>query len=150
MVTIRPATLDDIDRLWIWRNDALTRANSHHTDPVIKDDHQKWLAATLANPTRRLYIGIVDAQPIGTGRIDLTADGAVMSITIAPEHRGRGLASQLIAALVAQTRERPILAEVKTHNLRSIRAFQRAGFTVSHSDDHALCFSLSASAVMRS
>lgn len=142
-LTLRRATRDDCDLLWAWRNDPETRAQSHHSDPIPLDQHRVWLANALLNPARRLYIAIDNGVPIGTGRLDLTPEGgAMISITVAPDHRGRGYATPLVRALSAAVPHRPIDAEVKIHNARSCRTFERAGFHVLRRDDQLVTYRL--------
>lgn len=128
MVTLRPATLDDAQRLFDWRNDPVTRAMAITTDPVPWDGHIRWLTASLTNPARLLLVGQVDDTPIGTVRFDL-ADPVLVSITLAPDHRGRGLALPLLTGAMDRL-DRPanLLAQVKPDNPASQRLFERAGF----------------------
>jgi len=141
-VELRPATMADAERLLAWRNDPDTRRQSIHGDEVGRDDHLSWLTRTLQSPTCRLDIAMVDDDTIGTVRADRGEDGIEISITVAPEHRGRRLAAPLIRAVATAARRRwpdmPIIARIKAGNDVSIRAFERAGFTPTGGDERGL------------
>ena len=99
VLRVRPAAMDDADLLLAWRNDATTRAVSRQPDAVARPDHVAWLEASLARPDRHLLVGEVDGEPVGTVRWDEEGEGEwEVSITVAPQARGRRLAPSLLAA----------------------------------------------------
>ena len=107
-VRLRPATLEDAERLFQWRNDSLTRAQSLQQQPVEWQAHLNWLQASLQNPDRQLYIaesaalaGQEQSLLLGTVRADKTAGEYELSWTVAPEQRGKGWGRQMVAALIA-------------------------------------------------
>lgn len=128
---LRPATQDDAQRLYDWRNDPATRQASHGSTPVAWPDHQRWLATVLADPRRRLWIACLDGEPVGTVRADApdaaAADPAqVLSWTVAPAARGRGLGARMVRQLAAQL-PGPLRAEVREGNDASVRVALAAG-----------------------
>lgn len=125
-LTLRPATLEDTDRLLEWRNDPDTRSASHRSVPVQRDEHLAWLAATLRNPDRRLYVAEENGVPVGSVRADLREGCFELSWTMAPSARGRGVAKRVVALLASRIAE-PIRAEVKVGNLVSARIAEHAG-----------------------
>jgi RimJ/RimL family protein N-acetyltransferase len=132
-LTLRQATVADADLLRAWRNDPGTLAASWEREPVEPAGHVRWLSGVLADPNRHLLVAEEGARPVGQVRFDGGDDGAwLISVAIAPEERGRGLGSELIRAGVAWLCERDggarVLAQVRTGNEQSLRAFDRAGF----------------------
>ena len=129
---LRPATLADADRLLRWRNDPETRAQSLSEHEVSLVDHLGWLSYILVHPvTPRLYIAEEEGRAVGTGRLDLDDSAAELSLTVAPEHRGRGLARQIIHLLVTEAGRLGhtlSIAQVKGRNARSLGAFLASGF----------------------
>ncbi|WP_457252517.1 GNAT family N-acetyltransferase [Pedococcus sp. P5_B7] len=98
-VEVRAATLADAELLWHWRNDPATRENSRSHEPVPLESHLAWLETSLARADRRLLVGEVAGRPVGTVRWDHEAAGEwEVSITVAPDSRGRGVAAGLLAA----------------------------------------------------
>lgn len=125
-VVLRRATGDDGALLFRWANDRETRRNSLSHEPISWETHIAWLARRLADPGTKLLIAELDGHPVGTVRFDLDAE-VVISLTVAPERRGKGLATPIILAACALI-DRDVIAEVLPHNEASIRAFLRAGF----------------------
>lgn len=134
-VGVRPARSSDADELLRWRNDPGTRQASRNRFPVDPTDHVSWLAAVLADPHRLLLIGLLaSGEAIGTVRFDAldTPGDFEVSITVAPEARGRGLSLPL---LVAAEGAAPALglttrlwANVDPGNERSVRLFESAEY----------------------
>jgi spore coat polysaccharide biosynthesis predicted glycosyltransferase SpsG/RimJ/RimL family protein N-acetyltransferase len=129
----RPARAADADLLLAWRNDAAVRAVSHTTHEVAPAEHAAWLARVLADPDRTLLVVERDGAPVGTVRFDRQGDEATLSVTIAPEQRGRGVGVQAIREsteleLAARPELARVVALVKAENTASQRAFERAGY----------------------
>jgi len=134
MITLRPATEEDAELLFGWRNDPLTRANSHNMGLVPWDDHVKWLRNTLARDDRHLLIGEKDGTPIGTVRFDALGDHYEISWTGAPETRGKGYAKAMAIA-ACSTIKKPIVAEIKVNNAPTINMIQACGFVLQRESD---------------
>jgi predicted dehydrogenase/RimJ/RimL family protein N-acetyltransferase len=132
-LALRAATTEDAERLLGWRNDPATRAASFNEAEVSSGEHRAWLARTLADPDRRLFVATANGVPVGQLRLDRLSGGDVeVHIALAHEARGRGLAAPLLelvvrerAAVLGGTR---VFARVKRGNEPSRRAFLRAGF----------------------
>jgi RimJ/RimL family protein N-acetyltransferase len=132
-VVLRPARAEDCRRVFEWATDPDTRAASFHTDPIPWEDHERWYAASLASESRHLRIAESDGTPAGLVRLDRTEDDEAVEIGInlAPARRGRGLAVPMLLAALAEARTlgfTRVVARIRPDNLRSIRAFERAGF----------------------
>ncbi len=130
--TVRPATDADSELLLAWRNDPRTRAWSRTTDVVAAADHRDWLARVLVDPDRRLFVAEYGGRPVGTVRFDRESGRTwEVSITVAPEARGRGLAVPvLLAAERAADADAvaTIRANVHRDNAASRALFRRAGY----------------------
>lgn len=144
----RRALLTDARTLFDWRNHADTRANSRETAAISWDDHANWLERTLLREDRQLFI-IEDAlgHGIGTVRWDRLSQGDwEVSITVAPEHRGRGMGYAVLQA-GERALETPnpcrLLASVHVENEASGRLFRAAGYLL-HLPADALGFTTSA------
>lgn len=122
-MNLRRATLQDAERLFAWRNDPVTRANSRNEAEICWNDHLQWLSRTLASKSL-LYVAEEDGTPVGTCRID--QDGEI-SWTVAPEHRGKGHGREMVR-LVSESADRPLLAEIKASNSASLKIVQDLGF----------------------
>ncbi len=133
-VSLRPARRTDRDLLWRWRNDPDTRRASLDQREIPLEEHARWFEDTLSRADRRLYLATVDGADVATARLDVSEREAVVSITVAPEHRGQHLAAPVLAALAQQAADglgiARLVAQVRPENVASRRAFERAGFRV--------------------
>lgn len=133
MIYLRPVTMADADFLYRCRTDPLTRAMSLTDGPPNRDAHLKWLTLALRRDTAAvLYLAELGGVAVGTCRLDPQENGqALVSLTVAPEHRGKGYAATILLALVEEAKRqgyRALRAEIKTENAPSLRAFLAAGF----------------------
>lgn len=129
---VRDAALADAQLLLTWANDEETRRQSFSPQAISLEQHLDWLHGVLADERRTIYIAERAAEPVGTVRFERADDVDVISVTVAPEHRGRGLAASILAAGTNRWRDSHpgsrIRAEIRAGNEASIRAFHRAGF----------------------
>ena len=128
-VRLRRVTSSDADLLLEWANDPVTRAASFHPDPIDRAGHVAWLASRLSSPATGFWIGEADdGWPIGQVRVE----GGEISISVAPNSRGKGLGRALLAAAVDEAgRTLPVarvLARVRLDNPASLALFRGAGF----------------------
>ncbi len=94
--------MGDAKILFDWRNDPLTRENSHNTDEVPWENHVAWLEKSLVSPTRTLYIAEAEGVPVGTVRADLHNGARELSWTVAPEARGKGFGKAMVLQFVRE------------------------------------------------
>lgn len=133
MITIRPATGADSDKLLAWRNDPETQASSRSTAPVPQDAHARWMMMNVMQgyPMHMVMIAEADFGELGVVRFDSRKSDAMhyeVGITIAPQFRGRGLAARVLACACDHMAEFTIHAEVRKENIPSRRLFARCGF----------------------
>ena len=134
-MVLRSVVQGDEALLLRWANDPVTRAASRVDVPIAPADHHRWLERRLATPDdARLWIGETDGAPVGVVRFERRTPTAVeVSITVAPDARGRGLARALLDAGLAAARDAfgpvTVLADILPDNEASLRLFTRAGFT---------------------
>ena len=136
MIKLRPAGGADADLLLDWANDSVTRATSFHPEPIDRQTHLSWYAGRLADPATRILIGLRDGIPVGQVRLTRDAYGAVeVGISVAAEHRGRGVGRMLLgAAIEAALADRELdarrfVARIRPDNAPSIALFTGAGFS---------------------
>jgi len=86
----------------------------------------RWLEQSLANPDRRLYIVELDGIPAGTMRSDFEDPGYLLSWTVSPSMRGKGIGTAMVRMLIATISE-SLRAEIKTDNRASVRIAEAAG-----------------------
>lgn len=126
---LRPASIDDADLLFAWRNDLLTRQTSISGEPVDEAEHQTWLSEVLADPSRTIFVASVEDEPVGTLRIDSEGDVSELSWTISPDHRGKGFGTEMVQLGVARAGG-TVKAVIKESNVASRKVAAAAGLSL--------------------
>lgn len=118
-----------------WRNDPAAVAASLSGVEVQPAEHDAWFAQALSDPCRVVWVAEEHGRAIGSVRLDLDPLGAaraVVSIALAPQARGRRLATPLLGVVTAAAAQefglRSLQAVIKSTNVRSLRAFLAAGY----------------------
>jgi RimJ/RimL family protein N-acetyltransferase len=136
---LRAATHEDSDLLLGWRNDPHTRMASQHTTEVQRDEHLKWLESSLRDEKRILMVAEEETIPVGTVRADLKDGVYVLSWTVAPGARGRGVGKAMVALFLSQL-PGAVRAEVKKENQASVRIAEFAGLQFVREDRGVLLY----------
>lgn len=138
-VSLRPATAADAELTYAWASDPETRAASFQPAAFPRQEHERWLQASLAGEQRVLSIAERAGQPVGLLRLDRVSPRcAELGITVAPERRGQGLAQLVLRAGIQHARElglSTLVARIRPDNARSIRSFLRAGFSATAEEE---------------
>ncbi len=141
MITHRPAQLADAQLYFNWANDPDTRRQSFNSAPISLETHAAWFTRKMADANALLLVFENEAgEAVGQVRFERTPvadmpDEIIIGVSVDTNQRGKGLASQLIKQGCAVCREQwdvvTIHAYIKPENRASVRAFERAGFTLS-------------------
>jgi RimJ/RimL family protein N-acetyltransferase/sugar phosphate isomerase/epimerase len=136
-LNIRNLQSDDIYDLFEWRNHPEIRKNSFNSNPVSLQEHEKWFKDKLQDQKTTIYIAFDKNHKIGTIRFEDKSDYIKVSVMLNPEYFGKGLGSSVIKLGTDKfTHEKKpdkiLAAEIKTDNIASKKAFQKAGFKESH------------------
>jgi putative acetyltransferase len=132
MVTLRPYRPEDAPALLALFRDTIRRVNNRDYSPVqiaawASDDID--LVAYAAKFTGR-FVPVAEEDGRVVGFTDLEADGHVDRMYVSADHQGRGIARQLLAAVVTEARR---LGLVRLYSEVSITArpfFESQGFAV--------------------
>lgn len=134
-ITLRRAGSDDAALLLEWRNDPDAVRFSVTGRPVSREDHERWFATRRDDPQVHLWIAEEHGAPVAQVRVDVDESTGVVSVAVAPSHRGRGIGSEVLRAMaicIAEDERVHVLrALVHPDNTPSVRAFERAGFRLS-------------------
>ena len=134
MLKLREIEPADIDLLFEWANDPLTRKNSFHSDMIQYEDHKKWFSRMISDDSVLQYIMMEDEIPVGQIRLNLEAEKAEIGYSIAAEYRGRGYGHIILQLIKGEIRNkhpeiRKLVARVKPDNIASNRLFISEGYT---------------------
>lgn len=92
-VSLRAAGFDDSGIMLQWQRDERTRRHFHVPEPPSSGEHEDWLRRSLENPGRYLALVLHGGAPAGVLRLDRTADGRALkvSILVAPDSFRQGI-----------------------------------------------------------
>lgn len=131
-IYLKRADISDKDILLEWRNHPKIREQCFNSEIISRETHEKWFNDVLKREDIILLIGVLENKKIGQVRFNLNNEKAKISVNVAPELIGKGLGPILIIKgcefLFKNTRCKEIIAEIKPHNIASIKAFAKAGF----------------------
>lgn len=133
MIELRPANLEDADRLFEWRNDPVTLSCFRSTASVPREDHDIWMKFNVALGYPEHIVLMADSEngSVGVVRFDAVRSDVMSydaSITVAPKHRGKGLSLPMLAYACGYMHEYTINAEIRRENTASRKTFERCGF----------------------
>ncbi|MBR4346230.1 MAG: pseudaminic acid synthase [Oscillospiraceae bacterium] len=134
---LRDATYEDIDLLYNWVNDPVTRNSAFNTDMITFEEHRKWFEGVISSPNIYQYILMLDNVPIGQIRLNNLNGKAEIDYSISKEYRCRGFGTQLLELvkekIISESIEIYVLiGQVKAENNASAKCFSNAGFTKSY------------------
>lgn len=141
---LRRVQIDDAKLLFAWTNDPITRKNSFSREPILWENHVKWLEKKLVDENCLFLIleDKIDHGKVacGTIRYDLRFDKEVLiSYSIAPEQRGKGYGEAIVRLGEAEAKKAfgdiTLVAEVKQENEASKKCFERNGYVLKETND---------------
>ena len=132
-LTLRRAGKEDCQLIWEWANDPEARAVSFSPDPIPWESHMRWYAGKADDPNCFFYVAANGSgHPLGQIRFERTGREAIVSVSLAPSARGKGIGSALIVRgaeqFFAESNADLVRAFIKMDNLASARAFEKADF----------------------
>jgi pseudaminic acid synthase len=116
-----------------WRNDPGSQEMSLDRRAIPWPEHLAWTRRLLADAERLQLFAVEAGTAVGAIRFDRVGYDATVSLVVAPEARGRGLAFEIIDGGTRVARQawsdlRALRATIRSLNFRSRSAFGRAGF----------------------
>jgi UDP-2,4-diacetamido-2,4,6-trideoxy-beta-L-altropyranose hydrolase len=131
-IVLHRATMEDAEILFKWANDPVVRSYSFSSEPIIWENHLKWLSNKLSSLNSVIYIGSVDNQKIGQIRFDIIDEIAEIGISVDQKFRGKGFGFSLltyaISCFFCEFQIQIVQAKIKSNNFASKQIFEHAGF----------------------
>ena len=132
-IHLRPASHEDCDLLFKWRNLPEIINLSSSRRKVSHAEHKFWFQSVLENSNKLIFIIEEGGLPVGQIRFDINIDGeAEISIYLIPGQGGRGIGGFAISIgcdlLSDQNNVKKIVANIRSDNSHSISAFTKCGF----------------------
>ena len=130
-IELRDLDDDDLDAVYEMMRDADAVAMASFTadDPDDREAFDAWIARERSTAAVRLHVVTENGGFAGTAAT-FTVDGdREVTVWIARNAWGRGVATSALRLLVAREPERPLYARVAAHNVAAIAVLEREGFT---------------------
>jgi UDP-2,4-diacetamido-2,4,6-trideoxy-beta-L-altropyranose hydrolase len=132
-ISLRPATLEDREMIFRWRNDPFIVAHGSWHRAVEWEEHEKWFEETVRGKNRQMFIILHQDKPIGQIRFDReNQSDSVVSVYLMQPFTGRGWGSQAIRmgceAIFQVWDVDRVLACVRLDNTIGRAAFLKAAF----------------------
>lgn len=145
-LTLREVTGKDIDLLFQWANDPVTRQNAFHTEQIPYETHRAWFVKMLADRDVQKYIlcstsNTGEVQNIGQIRLAIEEGEALIDYSIDSEKRGQGFGSRMILMAEEKLREtrtdvNVCKGQVKLENIASARVFEKCGYDMDEKEQY--------------
>lgn len=141
---IRLATIEDLDMIYEWANDPVTRANSFSSAPIPYETHVQWFERTLEREDVLFLIEMDGEEPVGQLRVAISEESSEgeISISTAPDKRGMGYGKKIISDGIKYIKDlgdgtciKTLVAEVKKENTSSQKMFEGCGFICADAGD---------------
>ncbi len=140
-VTVRTATLDDLDTLLGFEKGIITAERPFDTTLLEGDIHYYDIAYMIAAAHIEVAVAVSGDEIIGSGYVRIEDSkvylkhkkhGFLGFMYVKPEHRGKGVNQKVIMALQQWALSRGVnefRLEVYDQNPSAIRAYEKLGFT---------------------
>ncbi|AXB55383.1 GNAT family N-acetyltransferase [Flavobacterium fluviale] len=133
MLEFRKAILDDSAVYFEWTNDEVVRNQSFNSEVISWEEHCNWFLDRVNNPSCLMLIFNDVSSNVGQVRIQEESDkNVIIGISVGKEHRGKGYAKLMLELasdyFLSENPEFCIHAYIKSQNLHSKFAFEKAGF----------------------
>lgn len=137
---LRKAKLKDIIKVYLWKNNIISRKMSRNQNKVKFLEHFVWYLKKLNDKESLFLIGIFNNKAFGMVRFDhiLNSDNYFVSINLKPNMRGKGLSKNFLAQSLncfSNLNKTKLYAEIRNNNTKSIKIFKSVGFVEIKKDD---------------
>ena len=130
--SLRKVTEGDMDLLFKWANDPVVRKWSFSKQPITLEEHKCWFDQKYNDPNTIMWILEESTQPSGVVRFEKSANRVLLNYLIAPEARGKKLASKMLLMSIDKLEKFwkgiDIIAYSLPENVASIKSLKKVGF----------------------
>lgn len=136
-ITIRKASLDDLDTTFKWASDPAIRVFSFQQHQIKREEHEAWYRKKLDDQACVYFLVHWKKEIIGSVRFDVHKGQALISYLIDPAYHAKGfgliLLAQSFQPLLAEAKQRglnvrEIVGYVMKDNYPSRKTFVNLGF----------------------
>lgn len=135
-VELRQANVSDEKMLFNLRNHPQVREQSHNTNKILFDKHQKWFKKTILNNSNQILI----AEKENMVRFEKINDTYLMSWAISPEFQGCGFGKEIVKYAIQRVEGKIVRAEIKQNNIASIKIAESIGMELTKTVGNTLFY----------
>lgn len=129
MVTLQKASQKDIDIIYEWQIDPITRKYFHNNEIPSYSEHCKWVEDVLCNKNILLYIIMDDKRKVGCIRLNISdVNTATVSILLSSLEYGKGFAFIALRSILEIHKHFSFEAFIHAENKASKNLFLKCGF----------------------
>ncbi|UUV21276.1 GNAT family N-acetyltransferase [Paenimyroides aestuarii] len=131
---LRIATTKDNDKTFEWATDPQIRKYSFNQSQIRKEEHGKWFKSKIEDHDCHYYIlENILGTPLGSIRLDLNENEAMISYLIDSSFFGKGLGTEILILIedeIVSSNLKPLrlVGLVQKENAASIRIFNKLGY----------------------
>lgn len=136
-MNIRPTTIDDIDKIMEWVNDPTVLEKFANFDPISRERELEFLKKLVVSKNDKTFTIEDNGEYIGQvsiNKIYWASMNGRLSITIHPNQRGKGMATEAIKKIIDkgfnEFKLHKLWLMLKTDNFKGIELYQSLGFQV--------------------
>jgi len=124
-VSIRKATLSDIDIVYEWQSSPSTRVYFKNSDVPEYSEHLSWMSDAVQSNSVHFYMIMNNGVSVGLVRLNMLLDlTAEVSILISPKYYGNGFAKSAMHIILERYDNYIIKAFVNEKNIASQKLFE--------------------------
>ncbi len=142
--TLRNVNSSDKNQLLDWANDIETRKWSFNSKPIKVSEHKKWFNSKNIDKDVAFWIFEFENTPSGVVRFEKYNRKFILHYQIAPQMRGKKLASFMLTEALKKLKKSCLVTEVYAYtypeNLASIKSLKKAGFNLFGNDGGKHCY----------
>ena len=143
-IKVRPVQLSDIQKIWEIRNEPQSRAVAASQEIIPLPQHMAWFKNKYFKEVENLcFVAETDGNVAGYCRFDLNGAHYLNSIAVSSSMHGKGIGTALLSQAIEQLKtDKSIHAEIRKHNMTSLKIFERNGFKKISEDEKNIYYEL--------
>ena len=143
-LSLRKVIYTDEILLFNWINDPDVRKWSFGKHFIKLDEHTKWFEKKYNDDNVLMWIFEVNNDPAGLVRIEKEDNKVLLNYLIAPQSRGKRLATKMLKIAMNEVRIHwhniKVFAYTLPENIASIKSLEKAGFYLEDSSNEKKCY----------
>jgi RimJ/RimL family protein N-acetyltransferase len=134
-LSLNRITHEDSESILNLSNEVEVRLNSFNQGMIDSKSHLNWMKSVLQDENLEVFtFKLANIHLVAYVKFEKKESSVIIGIALSKEFRGKKLASLIIYKAIREYlknhNEVKIIAEIKSNNLKSIKAFKKIGFEI--------------------